>query len=169
MLRATSTAAARRPAERLPEPWASREPQMKFQEPRAYPEPFWGLHPAPGAPRSHGGTAGRLRHIHQFYIEDQIGLCGNRWMIGAAYGNLPITETQLPGNIDAALSTDLHARYSHVPAGKRAAATHHHRHWLRVAHFGFAVCIKNRLLIVVKDGGRVFIGGVELAAIRRYP
>ena len=74
----------------------------------------------------HAGMAGlrSVRYFDQIEIQNQVGSGGNRWLADAMGGDIPITESQLPGNKDATLAAGLHAHRSHIPTGKRTSLSH---------------------------------------------
>lgn len=65
--------------------------------------------------------SGHLSYVNQFDIEDEIGFCGNPGMLGSVVGDDADSVSELPGNEDAALATDLHAGKALVEAGNKAS------------------------------------------------
>jgi hypothetical protein len=90
-------------------------------------------------------------------------------MSGVTRGHLAGAQSQLPRNVNAALTTGLHALESHIPTGERTALSHDHRHRLWIAQFGLAVGIHDGLVVLVQLRGAVIVGGVDLRSSRRYP
>jgi hypothetical protein len=95
------------------------------------------------------GRCGHLAHIHQFDVEDQVGLGWNSRMGGVwprtAFG--PVR--QLPGDEDAALAVNLHAFIALIKAGNDAAHTLWKRHGLGNIKFWFAIVAHHRLAVFV--------------------
>jgi hypothetical protein len=120
----------------------------------------------------HAGALGHrwsIRYIDQFEIEDQIGFGGNRWMGGVARGHLASAQSQLPGDVYAALTSGLHALESHIPTGERTALSHDQRNRLRIAQLGLAIVSHDGLVVLVQLRGAVIIAGVDLRSCLRYP
>ena len=55
--------------------------------------------------------------VHKFDVEDQIGLCRNAWIGGARSGASAHTIRKLPGNEQASLAANVHARKTLVESG----------------------------------------------------
>ena len=110
-----------------------------------------------------------VRHVHQFQIQNQIRLGGNRRMIRIRRWTFPRTQPQLPGHKHAPLAADPHAVKSLVPAGKRTAHALDHRSGLRIAQLGLTVIAQHRFAVLVQNRSAVVVGGVELAPVDRQP
>jgi hypothetical protein len=67
------------------------------------------------------GWHGQIGHVHQFNVEDQVGLLRNSRMSGVGSRMAFCAIGQLPGDEDAALAADPHAVKALVEAGNHAA------------------------------------------------
>jgi ABC-type cobalamin transport system ATPase subunit len=65
--------------------------------------------------------------------------------------------SELPGNEDAALASNLHAGEAVVEAGDDTAHTLRKRHRLWIAHLGFAVGAKLGLAVLVTERLRMVV------------
>jgi len=82
---------------------------------------------------------------------DLAGIAG--W-VASARGNLSRAQSQLPGNEDAARATGLHALESHIPAGQRAAHSHHGDGWLGIAILGLPSASRTGFFVLIKHSTR---------------
>ena len=112
----------------------------------------------------------RRRHVghgDELHVEDKVGLGGDAGTAGMV-GNGMHSIGQLPGNEDAAFTTDPHAGKSVVEAGNDGADALGKRRGLGF-QLGFAVGAEFRLAVLAHDGLRVFVPRIELDAVGCAP
>jgi hypothetical protein len=82
---------------------------------------------------------GHLGYVNQFYVEDQVGLGRDTWVVGRVTGNVARPVGKLPGNKEPALAANLHSCKALVEAGDEAAVALREGQRLRVAHHRLSI------------------------------
>src|ERR1035437_6724123 len=101
--------------------------------------------------------------IHQFNIEEEIGLCWNAWMRLVRPRTPERAVGQLPGDEKTALAADLHSRKALVKPRNHAAQALGEADGLRLANRDLALGIPHHVAVFIENrlaGG--VVGGADL-------
>src|ERR1035441_1201808 len=108
--------------------------------------------------------------IHQFNVEDEIGLCWNAWMRLVRPRTPERAVGQLPGDEKTALAADLHSRKALVKPRNHAAQALGEADGLRLANRDLAVGTPDHVAVFIENRlAGVVVGGVELVSVSRQP